>query len=90
MAWQVRITKTAEKQIARLEKSSQKRIIKFLKDRVVAANPRQTGKALHGNKIELWRYRVGDYRLICSIDDELLLIIILEVGHRREIYRKKH
>lgn len=87
MAWQIRITKTAEKQITKLDKVIQQRIVKFLREQVPIDNPRHTGKALHGNKAELWRYRVGDYRLLCSIDDKSHSVIILEVMHRREVYR---
>ncbi len=50
------------------------------------SNPRQRGKALNGNKSGQWRYRIGDYRLICKIEDDHLVILALTVGHRREIY----
>ena len=86
MAWDIRITRTAEKQIGRLDQVTQKRILKFF-IRLSQRNPKQLGKALQGNKAEFWRYRVGDYRLICTIDDSLAQILVLEVGHRREVYR---
>jgi mRNA interferase RelE/StbE len=51
-------------------------------------NPRSIGQALQGSKLgEFWKYRVGDYRLICKIEDNRLLILVLRVGHRREVYR---
>ncbi|MGI6252553.1 MAG: type II toxin-antitoxin system RelE family toxin [Aminivibrio sp.] len=48
---------------------------------------RSTGKGLKGNLGNLWRYRVGDYRVICSINDEILLVLVVKIGHRREVYR---
>lgn len=66
----------------------QKRIVSFLQDRIQAAeNPRTSGKALQGNLSGLWRYRVGDYRLLCRVEDEELVVLVIEIGHRREIYR---
>ena len=52
-----------------------------------AENPRQWGKPLHGEKQGLWRYRVGHYRLICDIQDERVIVLVLEVGHRKDVYR---
>jgi len=52
-----------------------------------AADPRQFGKPLHGDKKGLWRYRVGDYRLICDIQDQRVTVLLLALGHRKEIYR---
>lgn len=50
-------------------------------------DPRALGEALHGDKSGLWRYRVGDYRLVCSLEDTRLVIVVLTIGHRREVYR---
>lgn len=86
MAWTIEITKTAEKQICSFDKTIQQRIVKFLRALAIADDPRLSGKALKGNKAQLWRYRVGDYRLICNIQDPSI-ITILEIGHRREIYK---
>jgi mRNA interferase RelE/StbE len=62
--------------------------LKFLQERLLASpDPRTLGKALAGEMQGLWRYRIGDYRLICRIDDQTVTILVLEVGHRREIYR---
>jgi mRNA interferase RelE/StbE len=86
--WRIEITRTAEKQIAKLDRSAQKSIQRFLRERLLSAeNPRQWGKPLRGEKRDLWRYRVGDYRLICDIQDERVVVLILEVGHRKDIYR---
>ena len=84
--WRIEITRTAEKQIAKLNRSAQKAIQRFLRERLrPAENPRQWGKPLHGEKRSLWRYRVGDYRLICDIQDEKVVVPLLEVGHRKDV-----
>lgn len=87
MVWQIRITKTAEKQIRSLDRIVQTRIVKFLRKTENEKSPRKTGKELKGNKAKLWRYRIGNYRLICSIHDEEKKISVLEAAHRKEIYR---
>ena len=87
MVWNIRITKTAEKQIKFLDKTLQFRIVAFLKKVDEARNPRNYGKELKGNKTKLWRYRIGHYRLICHIDDDEKKLSVLEVAHRKEIYR---
>jgi mRNA interferase RelE/StbE len=86
--WQIEITRTAEKQITKLARSAQQSIQRFLRERLSSAeNPRQWGKPLRGEKRDLWRYRVGDYRLICDIQDEKVIVLVLEVGHRKDVYR---
>ena len=63
-------------------------MIKYLEQRVVASgNPRQFGKSLRGDKGEFWSYRVGDYRIISLIEDERLVVVVVSVGHRRDVYR---
>lgn len=76
----------AEKQITKLGKQIQKRIIKYLAEVSKLENPRSRGKSLIGNLLGIWRYRVGDYRILCKIKDEELIILVLEVGHRKNIY----
>ena len=84
----IEINRTAEKQIQKLSRAAQGQIIRFLRERVQAAdNPRQWGKPLHGDKGRLWRYRVGDYRLICDIQDERITVMVVGVGHRKDVYR---
>lgn len=88
MAWKVEITRTAEKQISKLDRGAQSAILKFLRERLHGTNnPRQWGKPLRGEKKALWRYRVEDYRLICDIVDERITVLALEAGHRKEICR---
>jgi mRNA interferase RelE/StbE len=89
MAWNVEFSATAERELNNLDAQHSRRILKFLHQRVAKlANPRSIGSALTGSKLgEFWEYRVGDFRLICKIEDERLLVLILRIGHRREIYR---
>ena len=86
--WRIEIARTAEKQIRKLNRAAQESILQFLRERVLPAqNPRQWGKPLQGDKQGLWRYRVGDYRLICDIQDERITVLVLRVGHRKDVYR---
>ena len=88
MAWTIEITRTAEKQITKLHRQAQQAIIRFLRERLAGAdNPRHWGRPLQGEKRGLWRYRVGDYRLICDIQDERITVMVLQVGHRKDVYR---
>jgi len=88
LAWRIEITRTAEKQIKKLDRAAQTSIVIFLRKRLEpSSDPRQWGKALQGEKRGLWRYRVGDDRLICDIQDERITILILELGHRKDVYR---
>jgi mRNA interferase RelE/StbE len=87
-SWRVEISRSAEKQIQKLDRTAQGLIVRFLRERVQATdNPRQWGKPLLGDKGGLWRYRVGDYRLICDIQDERVTVLVLRVGHRKDVYR---
>jgi mRNA interferase RelE/StbE len=88
LVWTIEITRTAERQINKLDASAQKSIVSFLRERLKSAeNPRQWGKPLHGDKRGLWRYRVGDFRLICDIQDKKITVLVLEVAHRKDVYR---
>ena len=88
MAWTVEFQRSAAKQLRALDRPIQQRILTYFRTRVLSADdPRQLGKALTGDKSGLWRYRVGDYRAICKLEDERLVVLVLELGHRREVYR---
>ena len=88
MTQEVRWLDKARKEFLKLDKPVQRRIAKFLRERVVpASDPRFSGKALKGTEGEIWRYRVGDYRLLCRIEDDKLVILIVAVGHRKSIYQ---
>lgn len=86
--WRIEITRTAEKQIAKLGRQTQRLIQRFLRERLTPADdPRQWGKPLPGENQGLWRYRAGDCRLICDIQEENVIVLVLEVGHRKDVYR---
>jgi len=89
LAWQIKFSDTAKKQLAKLDPSESSRIAAYLSNRVAAgSNPRLLGKALSGSKLgAYWRYRVGNYRVICEILDDKLIILAVSIGHHREVYR---
>jgi mRNA interferase RelE/StbE len=89
MAYSVELSAEVVRQLGKLDAQHSKRILKFLHDRLAKLDdPRCIGQALHGSRLgEFWKYRVGDYRLICKIEDDRLIVLVLRVGHRREIYR---
>ena len=89
MAWTIKYTDTARKQLKKLDRQIARRILDFMDERVaVADDPRQTGKALTGPLGNFWRYRVGDYRVICDIQDGELCVLVVEIGNRKGIYRQ--
>ena len=90
MAWKIEFSVEADRQLDKLDRQVAKRILKFLNQRVrTLDNPRSIGEALRGSKLgEFWKYRVGDHRLICSIEDRRVLILVLRIGHRREVYER--
>lgn len=89
MAWQIELTATAAKQLGKLDKSEARRLTSFLRHRLATTeDPRALGKALTGPQLgTFWRYRVGDYRIICDIHDGALRILVIEMGHRKDTYR---
>ena len=91
MAWLIKLDEGAEKDLSKLDRQVAQRITKFLRERVaVLENPRSIGEALKGSKLgEFWKYRVGDYRIIASIEDALVIIYVVQIGNRREVYRKR-
>jgi mRNA interferase RelE/StbE len=89
MAYSVELSESADRELGKLDAQEAKRILKFLHERVAKLDdPRSVGEALHGSQLgEFWKYRVGDYRLISKIEDDRLVVLVLRVGHRKEIYR---
>ena len=88
MPWRLRFEKRAQKELAALGSADRERIARFLRDRVVnRADPRDIGEALAGPFRGYWKYRVGDYRIIASIEDEVVTVTVIRIGNRREIYR---
>ena len=88
MTWAVSFTRSARKQFSKLSPTDRSRVLKFLHERVVPhPDPRLLAKRLQGKTDELWRFRVGDLRIIVQISKGLMTIVVIEIGHRREIYR---
>ena len=88
MAWTLRISETARRQLKKLDRSTAQTLLRYLNRLVLETeDPRQRGKGLTANLTGLWRYRVGDYRLICDIQDGELMVLVLQVVHRSQAYR---
>lgn len=89
MKYRLLFTERAKKQLKKMDKQISALIIGWLEKNIEGSvNPRQHGKSLTGDKSGQWRYRVGNYRIICEIIDDEVIILVLEVGHRRDIYDK--
>ena len=88
MVWRIDYTSTALKQLGKLDKPAAKRLVDFMDERVAPLqDPRNTGKALTGAVFgSYWRYQVGDYRVICDIQDGVLCVLVVGVGNRKNIY----
>jgi len=88
LAWTLRISDTAKRQLKKLDRSTAQTLLRYMHRLLLEAeNPRQRGKALTANLAGLWRYRVGDYRLICDLQDGELVVLVLQIAHRSEAYR---
>jgi len=88
LVWIIEYTDTAKKQLKKLDKQTAKRILDYMDERIIESkNPRSAGKVLTGSLGGLWRYRVGDCRIICEIQDNALRVLVVKIGHRREVYR---
>ena len=90
MAWSVEFDAAAVKELRKLDAQVARRIVAFLRERVAPlADPRSIGEALRGDTLgEFWKYRLGDYRVVARIVDRRLVVIVVRIGHRREVYRK--
>lgn len=87
-SWDYRISAKALKQLRKLDKQSAARILNYLDERIVGSDdPRQWGKQLRGELNNIWRYRSGEYRILCQLQEEVYVVLVLEVGHRQDIYR---
>lgn len=89
MAWKVELDLTAERELDKLDPQIARRILKFLFERVSKLDdPRSIGQALQGSKFgEFWKYRVGDWRAVCKIEDERVTVLVLRIRHRSNAYR---
>lgn len=88
MAWQIEFVPAAAKELRKLAKTEAARIIATLENRIAALDdPRTLGSALTGELGGLWRWRIGDYRVSARIEDQRITILVVRIGHRREVYR---
>jgi mRNA interferase RelE/StbE len=89
MGWMIEFEEKALSDLKRLDAQDARRILRFLQERVALRDdPRATGAALQGTRFSgMWRYRVGQHRIVCEIQDEKVTVLVLRIGHRREIYR---
>lgn len=91
MAWKIRFDPAAERELDKLDRPIALRILKFLTERLVPSdNPRSLGAPLTGSKLgDFWKYRIGKYRVIASIEDEAVTILVLKVDKRSDVYKQK-
>ncbi len=89
MAWTIDVSERAVRALRKMDKQAARRIRDELEGIAELDDPRSRGKALVGNLAGLWRYRVGDYRIVCDIEDGVLVILVVDVAHRREVYRRR-
>ena len=88
MGWKVELSLAAKARLARLGATDAARILKFLYKRLERRdNPREIGKPLKGDLREYWRYRVGDYRVICRLDDGIVTVLVVHIGNRSDVYK---
>ena len=88
MTWTVELDDRAVKELRKLDRDAQRRILRFLRERTAGdESPQRLGRPLTGPKLGLWRYRVGDYRIICRIEAGRVVVLVLAIGHRSAVYR---
>jgi mRNA interferase RelE/StbE len=87
LAWRIEVTDTAKKQLAKLDRQVQLEIVRYLREKIATEeDPRRPGAPLRRELLGRWKYRVGAYRIICEIQDEKVLVLVLMVGHRSKVY----
>jgi mRNA interferase RelE/StbE len=88
LTWSVEWDDRARRELRRLDPQTQSKILRYFRQRIaVEGDPRRFGKALLGDLAGLWRYRIGDYRAICQIEDDRVVVLVLRVAHRKQAYR---
>ncbi|MBN7807406.1 type II toxin-antitoxin system RelE/ParE family toxin [Agrobacterium rosae] len=89
MTWTIDYNSDVQKTLKKIDSQTRNRIRSYLHERIATLDdPRQTGQALQGSELgNYWRYRVGDYRILCDIQDNKLVVLVIEIGHRKEVYR---
>ena len=89
MAWRIEFTEAADKAIRKLDREAAGKVLDKLEGISQLEDPRSQGKALVGNLAGLWRYRVGDHRIVCDIENEVLVVLVVDVAHRSEVYGRR-
>jgi len=89
LAWKIEFAESAARQLRKLDRTVSRRILTFLGERVATAeDPRRLGAALKGDELgQFWKYRVGDYRVIAEVRDREVRVVVVRLGHRRDVYR---
>ena len=86
--WRVEFDRAAARDLRKLGAIAEQTILRYLRERIAGSDdPRRFGHALVGDLKGLWRYRVGDYRIVASIEDQRFVVLVVTIGHRREVYR---
>ena len=86
--WRIEFDRAAVRDLRKLGVDAERRVLRFLRERIAGSDdPRRLGHALTGDRSGLWRYRVGDYRIVAAIEDQRFVVLVVTVGHRREVYR---
>lgn len=87
MTWIVEFDDAARKELRKLDRQAQQEILRYLRERIATdEDPRRFGKTLSRELAGLWRYRIQNYRIICNIEDQKLTVLVLRVGHRKDVY----
>jgi mRNA interferase RelE/StbE len=88
LAWIVSFEPRALRELKKLDRSTQNHVVQFLQERIAGnLDPRDFGKPLTGDKVGLWRYRIGRYRVVCRIEDARGAVLVLRIAHRKDVYR---
>ncbi len=89
MTWNVVISDKVKKQLSKLHQQAKSKILNFLYQEELGKLPKASGKALTGSFKGLWRYRVGDYRIICELKNKELIVLVIDIGHRNTVYKAR-
>lgn len=88
MSWTYKLAERALNQLKKFDPQTRKRIINYLDDRIAGTdNPRQWGKQLKGEFKNIWRYRIGGYRILCQLQGKVCIVLVVDIAHRRDLYR---
>ena len=86
--WRVEFDRAAARELRKLGVDAERRVLRYLRERIAgSSDPRRFGHPLTGDRRGFWRYRVGDIRIVAAIEDDRFVVLVVAVGHRREVYR---